>query len=188
MTDQSTTTADVNKINEFFSKKDAADQGNPLDAKLKQINDEIQQATQTPASLYLQRLKEVNLTPEEARAVIDTVCVQLRPYKASVPVFRGVVAMFQTRDMASTLEFNKIVESVKPTREATYIDEHRLHALSHSLLSYGTHTFDPATNRQATVAWLKSIPAVVFDALYAELFKFDQKISVIFSPGYLENF
>lgn len=180
--------SDMDAVNDFFGKPAETPSVNPLDKQIEEVNAQIAAASMTPASIYLKNLSEVNVTKEKAATIIDTVCVQLRPYEESVEIFKNVRATFRTRQIASTREFNKIVENMRPTRDATLMDELRIHALSTSLVKYGEKTFDPSKDRATSVAWLSEIPEVIFDLLYQKLYEFDRRVSAVFAPGYLENF
>lgn len=163
---------------------------NSLAEELERAQAALDRTTMTPQEQYKSRLKEADITLEEAREIIDCVMVQLRPWRESLELGMGVNVTFKTRMPADIERLRSILEKRSPKYQSTREFMSAKHNIAASLVRYGDHEFDHETEEglKETIKWLRKIPVPVFTQLQQKLYEFDQKMNLVFSPGYTENF
>lgn len=163
---------------------------NAVDAEIQAAEDELDDLDESPAQRYTKLLGDAKISVEDAMNVIDTLVVQLVPYREDVTINRKVSATFITRKIADEEKFQQVLEKLADKPPSARMFAGYWHNLSLSLVRYGEKTFNPETpeGQLATVKWLQSLPTPTFNILLQRQWAFDRKIDTIFSDGWSENF
>lgn len=143
-----------------------------------------------PEAQYTDRLEMANIPAEYAKKVLNCILLELKPWQESFEIKPGYNVVFRTRLPRDLAKLNSALESLAPRYQSTKDFEIAKYNLAGSLVSYGDISFDSQSSEgfKRTLEWVMDIPHPVFELLTAKLREFENKISLVFSPGYEENF
>ena len=170
---------------------DAPQSINPLEEELKAVKRELALLKLAPSERYSEVLDDAEISMEEAHQILDTVLVQLKPWKERTHVVRGLYVEFQTRGQHDQRRLDQWAEKTRPQLDTTVVAEALINNMAGSLLSYGDRVFEGETEEERykdAYDFLANMPYPAFRLLQKKLSEFDAKINAVFSEGYLENF
>jgi len=161
-----------------------------LDREAERIKEQLKMLEMAPEQAYLKRLELEGIALSEARAIIDTVMVQLQQYRERVSLTKSLSVELQTRVAKDQAILANIVEARQPRYNMTFDYIVQVQNVAASLVRYGPTEFKRETKEDLgkIVDWLEDLPLPIFYMLVQRLRDFDQKVSVVFQEGYLENF
>ena len=147
-----------------------------------------------PREKWPATLEEAGITKEAAFRVIDTIVVQLKPWKEKVTLGNGLVIEMSTTSRADARRLDEWAESRMPHLDTTVASEHIQVSMAASLRRYGSHDFNlnegesEDARYQRAYDFLNGAPGPVFALIQRKISDFTKRIEIIFSEGYLENF
>jgi hypothetical protein len=169
----------------------------------KEAEKKIPTTAEERAKLYLEGLKAVEVTQEEARIMLDKVLFN-DMYEETVELGRGVTAIVRTRTYTDTQRMLRIVEAENPTSPTHYNDILSRCNLAASLVEYrGQKMVQPALTENMTydarkeeierafharLEFVMSLPTPVAARLMDCVAKFDSKVYAVFSEGAPSDF
>lgn len=165
-----------------------------LDQQMESLQAQIALEDLSPARMYAKRLEQEKVSLAEARAIVDHMCVQLKPFMKSYTVLKGTKAVFQTRTPEMQQRIDLDLERMN-FRLAGSIEHFRakMH-LTYSLVQYGDTVFvkDPKEfdpdERNKVFNFVNRMPEPLFRLLWAKLSEFENLIILALSDGFEENF
>lgn len=146
---------------------------------------------QTPYEEYLDALKELKITPEQAAAVVDALIVK-GFYEESYTLNKNFTVRFRTRTQESTNRIDKVLSEVKPEYNSSIASIITVYNVASSLVQYGKFSMSPHESDaefEKTLKFVQKLPQPVFHLLISALQKFDEKMAIVTnSAAVITNF
>lgn len=171
-----------------------------LTAAEQKVATEAKQAEEQkkPLELYEQKLKEFNITREEAARIIDTYLMK-GYYEEPFALTNRIKGAFRTRAYADTQRLQEHLERTRPAYSEHYQEAVFLYSTAASLTRLGNTVFnfpDPTKTTKEEIekafetrlAYIQSLGDTFVRLLYQKLSKFDEKVRAVLDEGALENF
>ena len=185
---------DVNVVNAADDLESFLDDSSTskLDADIAALEEAQALTKLTPGSQYIKRLEAADISLGDARAIVDMMCVQLKPYRKTYGVVGDVEVVFQTRtpEMQRAIDRELDRSGLQLTGGLRNLQAH-LH-LAHSLCKFGENRFlskdtlEPIVEQ--TAAFLNKLPEPLFHILWQRLSEFENMVALALSDGFAENF
>lgn len=154
---------------------------------------ELEAAPEAPADpkeKYLAKLKEMNVSKEQAAQIIDAMIMN-GLYEEEVAVTKKLRVKFRTRGQDAADRLNKALNDENPQFTGSVYSLIAKYNLAASLVQYGPHKFDPSTEDgfKHTMEYIRTkIPQPVYTVLVTKLSKFDEKLAAVMTEGAVEDF
>jgi len=154
--------------------------------------------TEEKEQAYLTGLKEVGLSIEKARSIMEQVLI--KGYYEEAERIGPITVRIRTRSYNDTLRAQRYLEAENPTYNMNVQDLVARYNIAASLVQYGDNTFyhpedDPSAstdNIESAFAdrlrFVMGRPAIVVSKLMALVYQFDLKIASVFSEGAPQDF
>jgi len=160
-------------------------QRNP-EAAEEQIEAAIKQVNEAPEKTYQERLKEHNITVDDARKIVDTI-MTTGVYEKNYALTSKIAVTFRSRDFADQERAQRYIEEQVPQFMGTINLIMGKCNLAASLVElagnrFGEDDFDKA------LAFVRKLPHVLFNVLLAKLSLFDELVLTVMDEGAIENF
>lgn len=146
---------------------------------------------------YAERLKEFNVTPEQAIAVIDDL-ISNDKYTETVKLSSKLNVVFSTRDVRFSHYLTQKLDALTKEELGMFSQLSSEYQVAGSLDKYGTQELPLLSaalddkiweeNLNIRIKFVKALPNPAFLALTRKLAMFDMKMNMIMSEGYEENF
>lgn len=175
--------------------------GAPEASEASEAPTEAQSPPSTPEEIhkeFLEGLKEVGLTLDEARGIMDEVLT--KRFYTERHELRGKPLIVRSRNYRDTLRTQQYLEAENPTY-ATSMDEIILrYNAAASLVQFGDRTFDHPEDRteyteqdvedafDTRLRFLQTLPSIVVGKLNTVVYNMDRKLAAVFSEGAPEDF
>jgi hypothetical protein len=147
--------------------------------------------TKTPHEEYLDALKAIDVTPDQAANIVDSLIIH-GFYEETFLLNKKFPVKFRTRDQSSNLRVDKALADQKPEYNSSYMTLVVTHNIAASLVQWGKFICKPYESDEEfekTLKLVQKIPQPIFQLLVEQLSKFDQKLlTVSNSAAVISNF
>jgi hypothetical protein len=145
----------------------------------------------TPHEEYLEALKAINVTPDQAANIVDSLIIQ-GFYEETFLLNKKFPVKFRSRDQGSNQRIDRALADHKPEYNSSYMTLVVTHNIAASLVQYGKFICQPYVSDEEfdkTLKMVQKIPQPIFQLLVEQLSKFDQKLlTVSNSAAVISNF
>jgi hypothetical protein len=162
-----------------------------LEKELREVKRQLALLRLAPQERYPEILKDADIPLDHAREILDCVIVRLKPWVEEVPMTSLVRLKLQTRGHLDARRLEKWAEKTRPQLDTSVSTEALVNNMAASLLAYNNTKFTGDTEEaryDAAYKFVEALPFHAFRLVQLALYKFDAKITTVFSDGFLENF
>jgi hypothetical protein len=157
-----------------------------VDQVKKSLEDEIGRIDMSEGATYVERLKAVGITPEEAAEIVDSL-LEKGYYERPFQLTKKHAVTLRSRTLEAQEVMQGVIEHDAPQYAITINETISKYNLAASLAEFRGRKF-PVEDVRNTLTFVKALPLPVFTAMVNRLAKFDAIMNVVLSEGVVENF
>jgi hypothetical protein len=165
--------------------------------KKSEVRSDEKGSTESASSkqLYLDGLKEANVSREEAIGIIDAVLTK-GVYEETSKIFNRIEITLATRSYDDLLRTARLIDNLSPQTTLYIQDLLVKYNLAASLKKYGSTVFTPLNvgdtdlmdKLQERLDFIAALPEVAVKLLHQKLYTFESRVRAVFAEGAPEDF